>query len=731
MKKNKKDSKNKGKLKGCLGSVIRLFWTGYFIIMAIGVLIGGIGNFFKDDTENIRLADGFTIEAYDVALDVQEDNKVFVTETLDVDWTSSLHHGLFKFTPEWLEYTGKDGDTIKRKSKVSDLKCTTDPYSVDKVKKKPRIKIGDPDKYVPEGNKQYVIKYTYDMGKDPFKNFDEFIFHAYGDFWGTEIKNATIQVKMPKSIEGYNVNFFMDKNRSQNATEYVDYEVKGNTLYAKFNQEKYTDAQREEYCSQEYNWHDGVCEFPEDSSYYNQKLEKSLTVDIELPNDYFVGGSWNYGWGSFIIILLIIGVTIYTIITWRKYGKDYKKQPKTIEFYPPEDLNAAQVGYIYGNKSGKKLTIALIVQLAAKGYIRIDDLKDKEKNIRVTNLYARPKPPISVEKRLDKRVIEVKKLKDIDANLDQDARSMMGYLFKTKDTKKLKTNIKKFLKVSDALVDGGYIEILSDNEAQRRKDIEILEAEYKKLEDEYIERLEEYSNTMGEKKPLSPMEKIVYDRLFQNDDTIIISEHKTLYKAFDEVDKLLKTEMKDLIHDKKATHKMFISVILTVVMLIMHLVGYYVIEDMNPQWWPLYAVSFACIFVNLFFTIFMKRKTKYGEEILSRIEGFRNFLNKVEKKKLEELVTENPEYFYDILPYTYALGLSKVWINKFENIPMEEMNMGTFDYASDRAYYAIYNNVEYPAHVSTGRSSSSSSSCGGGCSSCGGGCSSCGGGGSW
>ncbi len=149
---------------------------------------------------------------------------------------------------------------------------------------------------------------------------------------------------------------------------------------------------------------------------------------------------------------------------------------------------------------------------------------------------------------------------------------------------------------------------------------------------------------------------------------------------------------------------------------------------MNPKWWPLYAVSFVCIFVNLFFTIFMKRKTQYGEQIVARISGFRNFLNKVEKEKLEQLVSENHEYFYDILPYTYALEISKTWIKKFEDIPMEEMNMGTFDYSSDRAYYTFYSHVEYPERTSSG--GSFTSSCGGGGSS-GGGCSSCGGGGSW
>ena len=129
----------------------------------------------------------------------------------------------------------------------------------------------------------------------------------------------------------------------------------------------------------------------------------------------------------------------------------------------------------------------------------------------------------------------------------------------------------------------------------------------------------------------------------------------------------------------------------------------------------------------------MKRKTVYGELITARVKGFRHFLATAEKPKLEALVAENPNYFYNILPYTYAMNISKKWIRKFENIPMPEMDMGTFNYSSDYSYYSLYNDVYYPEPVHTSSSSSSSgcSSCGGGCSSCGGGCSSCGGGGSW
>lgn len=44
------------------------------------------------------------------------------------------------------------------------------------------------------------------------------------------------------------------------------------------------------------------------------------------------------------------------------------------------------------------------------------------------------------------------------------------------------------------------------------------------------------------------------------------------------------------------------------------------------------------------------------------------FLETAEKEKLEQLVFEDPKYFYDILPYAYVLGVSDKWIKKFESI---------------------------------------------------------------
>ena len=113
------------------------------------------------------------------------------------------------------------------------------------------------------------------------------------------------------------------------------------------------------------------------------------------------------------------------------------------------------------------------------------------------------------------------------------------------------------------------------------------------------------------------------------------------------------------------------------------------------------------------------RKNNFGEQIIAKIRGFKNYLETAEKNQIEDQVNKNPNYFYDILPYAYVLGVSKAWIDKFQNIPMPATDMGSFDYCNVDSFDSLSSSVY------------SGSSSSGGCSSCGGGCSSCGGGGSW
>lgn len=54
-----------------------------------------------------------------------------------------------------------------------------------------------------------------------------------------------------------------------------------------------------------------------------------------------------------------------------------------------------------------------------------------------------------------------------------------------------------------------------------------------------------------------------------------------------------------------------------------------------------------------------------------RIRGFKRFLLLAEVRQLELLVENNPEYFYEILPYCYVLGITEKLKQKFDRIIMD------------------------------------------------------------
>lgn len=140
-----------------------------------------------------------------------------------------------------------------------------------------------------------------------------------------------------------------------------------------------------------------------------------------------------------------------------------------------------------------------------------------------------------------------------------------------------------------------------------------------------------------------------------------------------------------------------------------------------------YIIGIISIGVLILFTKIMPKRTPYGNEILGKLRGFKRFLETAEKPQLEALVNENPEYFYNILPYTYALGVSEVWMNQFETKAMQAPDWYVgYSAFSIHEFNHFMNDTMTSAQ--SAMSSSPSSSSGGGSS---GGGSGGGGGGSW
>jgi len=80
------------------------------------------------------------------------------------------------------------------------------------------------------------------------------------------------------------------------------------------------------------------------------------------------------------------------------------------------------------------------------------------------------------------------------------------------------------------------------------------------------------------------------------------------------------------------------------------------------------AITVASFAVMVFSVPFLNRKSDYGLTLLERIIGFKVFLQTAERSRLEMLLEQNPDYYYNILPYAQILGVSRIWEKKFDGL---------------------------------------------------------------
>lgn len=73
-------------------------------------------------------------------------------------------------------------------------------------------------------------------------------------------------------------------------------------------------------------------------------------------------------------------------------------------------------------------------------------------------------------------------------------------------------------------------------------------------------------------------------------------------------------------------------------------------------------------------------RTEEHTETLGRILGFKEFILVTKKDRLEEMLEQNPELFYDVLPYAQVLGVSNIWEEKFREITIRPPSWYEGDY---------------------------------------------------
>ena len=613
-------------------------------------------------SKNYQYSDyDYVIDKYDINIKVNENNSFDITETITA-YFNKPKHGIYRTIPLNNTIKRLDGTTSYNRAHVRNL-SVNDDYTKSTENRNLKLKIGSANT-AHTGEKTYVIKYNYNLGKDPIKDYDELYYNIIGNEWDTVIGNVTFTVTMPKEFDQSKLGFSSGiKNSTDNSK--IDYSVDENKI------------------SGSYNGILGVGE--------------GITIRCELPEGYFIIPKINPL--NYILYLIPIIFLLISLLLWYKFGRD-DKVIETVEFYPPEGFNSLEVGFLYNGEADSQDVISLLIYLANKGYIKITETKDKK-------LLTQNKG------------FKITKLKDYDGT-NENERLFLEGLFKRKNSANEVTS--KSLYNNFYTTTNTILSNINDKE-NKNKIFEKMSAS-KKIFIILMIIIAFCLITIPPVYLYGDPETLLFGLLFPGigftfTTYMLMSGSKTVYVNGKATTSSLAPKIFGLLWGLGFGGVPWALLVLPAL-----------IED--QFYFIYYVIGIICIIGMVICIKYLPKRTPYGNEMLGKIKGFKNYLETAEKEKLEAMVLQNPTYFYDILPYTYVLGVSDKWIKKFESITLRAPEWydsdSPFDMPAFNRFMDSTMDSARSVMTSSPSSSSSSSSSGGGMS---GGGSGGGGGGSW
>lgn len=609
----------------------------------------------------------YNLNSYDINIIVNENNTLNITEKIGA-YFNGEKHGIFRKIPFKNEVKRLDGTKSKIRAKISDIKVS-DKYSLSTENGYKVIKIGDAKTFL-TGQKNYKISYLYNLGKDKGKKYDELYLNLIGNEWDTSISNITFTITMPKEFDSSKLGFSSGTVGSTDSSK-ITYNVDGNIISGKYN---------------------GTLGAGE-----------ALTVRLELPEGYFVNTSLNLSPVYCLMFIVPILGLLISYILWKKYGKD-EKVIETVEFYPPQGFNSLEMGFLYKGYVNNKDVTSLLIYLANKGYIKITETEDKFLFYTVKGFM-------------------ITKLKEYDGSNANEKMFLVG-LFENNDSVDL-AKAKEIMNLAKANGEKiSYlqaVELATDRTEKQSVTKDDLYNKFYKTTDKIISNINNKKNKYLIFEKNIKMKSISVILLIIATLVTIISIPTLEYAGIGELGMTL---LICAFYTPFFAIELFakIPIVFRVFMLgftLFHSFFFFstlpIASAIIDDYYYLIGLTFGIICIVGMILLFkaMPKRTKYGNEMLGKIKGFKKFLETAEKQKLEAMVMENPTYFYDILPFTYVLGISNKWIEKFETISLQAPEWYDGYSSFSTASFGSFMNTTMQSATSAMSSSPSSGSSGG------------------
>ena len=292
--------------------------------------------FFMFSTQCFASEEQYKINSYNVKINVGENNVFEVEEIINVDYPQEFYGGITMTILKEMELVKKDGGEISKIAKVSNIKTSEKATISDSIDKM-IIKFGSEETAV-VGNKTYSIKYTCNIGKDPYENYDEFYFNIFNNNMNANIYNATFEIVMPKNFNENNLKIYSALQNNG-----IVYKINGNTI----------------------------------KGYYEGEMKSGeiVTINMNLPEGYFIT---NVDRDKKLLMSLIafsvLGV-FCSFLLWKKYGDDEPVVKKVVKT-PPQKLNSAELGFFLKGEALKEDMLTLFLSLANKGFVKVQEIEE-------------------------------------------------------------------------------------------------------------------------------------------------------------------------------------------------------------------------------------------------------------------------------------------------------------------------------------------------------------------
>lgn len=593
-----------------------------------------------------------TTEAYTVEVKVKKDNTYKVTEQIDVNFTADKH-GIYRYIPEG-HYKDMGRMNIK-KGNAEGWEYTTYTENNNYV-----IRVGSEDETV-TGKQRYILNYNVEVYEDRTEKKDYFYFDVIPTDWETAIDKAYVTVKMPKKVKKSKITVYSGSYGSQNKDS-----VKWSLSSSK--KEIYIEGT-------------------------NMQAGQGVTVLCEMEEGYWVGEK-TYGWAKVLAAALGVIIPILVAAFWFFFGRDKKIIP-TVEFYPPEGMNPAEVGYIIDRTINKEDLVSLIIYYADKGYIEIEQISKKD--------------------------FVLHKLKDIDGNEKNYVQTLFRGLF---------ANHRDSIALSELDEDFG----------------ERYMTAYEQLYNSFMKKSNQQVSVISQVLQILSMiflwggQGAIIGLAFWYSGSVVAMFAAIASFIISVVSLLVLTVQNKKMYVASGIGRLVGGTLGWAVKILTTAIFSFAVASMFGAVWM--AVLFgAFIFIGEICVVMMIQRTKKNIEVMGKLIGLKEFIEKAELDRINKMVEENPNYFYNILPYAYVMGLTNKWTKHFENIPMTgptwyRSSYGDYDAfdvwyisrAMDRCGDTFRDNIHIPSSDDSGSGGGGFSSGGGGFS---GGGFGGGGGGSW